>query len=158
ALATGSPTATARTASQRAWRSRAGERRSRRSPASPTATAAGTCQRALSTKVRTTPSIPFIAFLLAPIDQRRQLGELLRRQLAGLHQAEDQALGRAVEHAVHQVAYRLTGGLHATDHRRVDVGAALELAGHLALALQDVEHRLHGVVGQPALRGQMLLD
>src|SRR5262249_9786332 len=127
-LAAGRATAAARTATQRTWRWRAGARRRRRSPRSPAATIAGACPRALSTKVEISSSIVGMTLLLALVEQSRQLGQLLGRQVPRLDQAQHEALGRAPEHPAHQVGDGLAGGLGAADGGLVDVGPAGELA------------------------------
>src|SRR5262249_33814226 len=102
-LARGRRADSARAGTHSAWRGGPGARRRRRPPGAPAAAPAGTCQRALRKTVTTIPLAltAGIAVLLRFVraEQGGQLGELGGRQMLCLHQAQDQALSRAVEHA-----------------------------------------------------------
>ncbi len=63
---------------------------------------------------------------------------------------------RAAEHAIDEIADGVARGSGFGHGGAVDVGAAVELAAQLALAVEDVEHGLDGGVGE--VLGEGLLD
>jgi hypothetical protein len=70
----------------------------------------------------------------------------------GLEKTHHQALRRAAEQTVDQIANSMIDYLAAADRRLVEVGPVLERAFNLALAVQNIEHRLHGRVSQLTLQ------
>ena len=71
--------------------------------------------------------------------------------LTTLDEAHDQFFARSAEHAIDEIAQGVAGCVGFGDGSSVFEGAPFELALQLALAMQDVEHGLHGGVGEPLL-------
>ena len=86
-----------------------------------------------------------LTFFFEPLAEGR---DFFGVDLAALDQAHDQVLAGAAEHAVDEVSYGVRRGFRFGHRGGVLEGAAAELALELALAVQDVQHRLHGGVGE----------
>jgi hypothetical protein len=69
-----------------------------------------------------------------------------------------QGPGRAIEHAVDELAHHRSDDDLLRADGRVDLRLFARLALQVALRLEDVHHRLHGGVGDGAAGAQFVVD
>src|ERR1700730_14389896 len=86
-------------------------------------------------------------FLDGALDQFLNLRQSLRGQVTGFDQVQHQTIGRTSKKAVKHFADRLRNGLLAAENGAVNVRALLKLALDLTLAVQHIQHGLHGGIG-----------
>src|SRR5690606_9770778 len=92
------------------------------------------------------------------LDELLDDAALLRREPAVLREMQEEALGRAVEHAVDELADHRAEDLLARSCRRVDVRAVPLRLPEVALLLQNPHHRHHGGVRDGTALAERLVD
>lgn len=86
-----------------------------------------------------------------------QISNPLQINLAVLDQAHDEIFGRPAEHAFYEVADGLAEDGLPGGNRAIDIGTPHQRALDSPLAMENVQHGLHRVVGKIILGRQALL-